>query len=241
MIDQGMRTREHAMDSVSSLGIPLLAGLNSVDRSEVDHRLAERARTVDRNQAISLRGDPMTSLLILVKGRAHAEIVTGDGHALVVENFLGPETIALAMLFCPDPHYPVSVIADSVCRITYLERELLLDLCQRSRAVLEQVLSDSGRRVSFLAGRLRMSQFASLRQKIAVYLADLRHRTDRESTTYVFIPHSRQELADLFGVARPSLSRELSRLCDEGILCAHGSRIEIRDPGTLASLVSGCE
>ena len=229
------------MSSVSSIQIDLFADLDARERADVDLHLAEKTRIVDRHNAIAHRGDSMTSLLILIQGRAHAEIVTGDGHVMVVENFVGPEAIALAMLFSPDPRYPVSVIADSACRITHVDRGHLLDLCQRNRTVLEHVLEDSGRRVSFLAGRLRMSQFASLRQKIAVYLADLRHRTNRDGTTCVFIPHSRQELADLFGVARPSLSRELSRLCEEGILCAHGNRVEIQDPDTLVSLVSGCE
>ena len=229
------------MATISTVGISLFSHLDTEERLALERRLSDKAVAVERGRTLAARGDSLTSLLILFEGRAHAEIVTGNGHVMVVENFIGPDMIASAMLFSPDPRFPVSVIADSTCRVTHLERGRLLDLCQQNRGILENVLSDMGRRVTFLAGRLRMSQFASLRQKIAVYLTEHRPRVDRNGTVYVVIPHSRQELADLFGVARPSLSRELSRLCDEGILCAHGNRVEIRDHDVLTALVSGCE
>jgi CRP/FNR family transcriptional regulator, dissimilatory nitrate respiration regulator len=229
------------MDTISTRRLALFSGLGGEKRMELEQQLARHATTVDRGAALALRGDEMRRLLILLAGNAHAEIVTGNGHVMVVENFIGPDVIALAVLFGPDPHYPVSVIADSICRVSQLEPERLLDLCQQDRSVLEHVLKDSGRRVAFLAGRLRMSQFASLRQKIAVYILEKRHRTNQDGVMFLVIPHSRQELADIFGVARPSLSREMGRLCDEGILCADGNRVSILDPDALTALATGCE
>jgi len=85
--------------------------------------------------------------------------------------------------------------------------------------MLDGLLADMGDRLQFLAQRLRMSQFGSIRQKLALYLID-HSPADRRSP--VRIPNTRQELADIFGVARPSVSRVISELEQEGVIETHG-------------------
>ncbi len=221
--------------------LPLFATLPKHETIQLNEQLSATARTVQQGHILAERGTPMDHLFILIDGNAHAEIITGDGHALIVESFHGPDAIATAMLFAPQPHFPVSLIADSVCIYTSLPRNSLLDLCQKYRSVLEALLTDAGRRTAFLASRLRLTQFASLRQRIAVYITEAKPRKDRNGVEYVYVPHSRQELADMFGVARPSLSRELSRMGDEGLIWADGNTVQIIDRPALETLVTGCE
>jgi CRP/FNR family transcriptional regulator, dissimilatory nitrate respiration regulator len=221
--------------------LPLFRNLPDSQSARLNDQLDGSARTVRSGHVLAERGTPMDHLFILLDGNAHAEIISGDGHAMIVENFHGPDVIATAMLFAPHPHFPVSLIADSACTYSRLHRNTLLDLCQKHRSVLEALLADAGRRTAFLASRLRLTQFASLRQRIAVYITEAKPRTDRNGVEYVYVPHSRQELADMFGVARPSLSRELGRMGDEGIIWASGSTIQIIDRSTLETLVTGCE
>jgi CRP-like cAMP-binding protein len=221
--------------------IPLFSSLPEKDRVELGEFLLSSAVTVPPNCIIAERGTPMDELLVLLDGTAHAEIISGDGQAMIVESFRGPDIIATAMLFAPQPHFPVTLIADSGCTCAKFPRERLLDLSQKHRSVLNALLADTGRRAAFLTSRLRLAQFASLRQRIAVYLTELRRKRDKNGLEYVHVSHSRQELADMFGVARPSLSREIGRMCDEGLIFVSGSTVQIIDDTTLEALVSGCE
>jgi CRP/FNR family transcriptional regulator, dissimilatory nitrate respiration regulator len=210
--------------------IPLFARLSDREIARVTGHRSETMRTVAAEHEIVPRGTPMTALLILL-----------DGNAMIVENIHDPEVIATAMLSAPEPHFPVTVVADSACTYARLEREMLLTMSQKNRTVLEALLGDAGRRTAFLAARLRLTQFASLRQRIAVFISEEKIRTDRNGVDYIHVSQTRQELADMFGVARPSLSRELGRMGDEGIIWADGAAIQIIDRSALEALVTGCE
>jgi CRP-like cAMP-binding protein len=221
--------------------IPLFARLSERELSRVGTHLSESMRTVEPEHEIVSRGTPMTALLILMDGNAHAEIITGEGHAMIVENFQGPEVIASAILFAPTPFFPVTVVADSACVYAWFAKDDLLTMSQQNRSVLEALLGDTGRRTAFLAARLRLTQFASLRQRIAVFISEEKIRTDRNGVDYIHVSHSRQELADMFGVARPSLSRELGKMADEGMIWVNGATIQVLDRAAIEALVSGCD
>ena len=70
----------------------------------------------------------------------------------------------------------------------------------------------------------------SIRGKISSYLLDaLRESSDNT----VVIPMKRHELADYLNIPRPSLSRELGLMRDEGIINFTGSTITVHKAGKL--------
>jgi CRP-like cAMP-binding protein len=73
--------------------------------------------------------------------------------------------------------------------------------------------------------------FKTLKGKLAHYLMDLdRHQ---KQTGEILIPRTQEELAELFGVARPSLSRTLRELHHQGIIEANGRKVTIIDRNAL--------
>ena len=92
--------------------------------------------------------------------------------------------------------------------------------------MLENTLRDMGDRLVFLAEKVRYIRFATLRQKVCSYLLQLRNRS---SSNEVTLPYTREKLAEMFGVERPSLSRELSRMVNEGIITIEGKIITLCD------------
>jgi Mn-dependent DtxR family transcriptional regulator len=69
-----------------------------------------------------------------------------------------------------------------------------------------------------------------MRGKISTYLLEQYKRTGK--ATFI-IPLRRNELADFLNVSRPSLSREMSRLMEEGIIDYHRASIKIKDLDSL--------
>jgi CRP-like cAMP-binding protein len=51
------------------------------------------------------------------------------------------------------------------------------------------------------------------------------------------MPLNRDELADFLNVCRPSLSRELCRMRDEGMIEFHRSSLSVKDTDALQSLL----
>lgn len=74
-----------------------------------------------------------------------------------------------------------------------------------------------------------------------MFLSESTVRTDADGNRYIYVPHSRQELADMFGVARPSLSREIGRMVDEGLISVEENRFRLLRREAIRALVHGCE
>ncbi len=227
-------------------------------------RFAELIRTArwqdhhyPKDSLILLQGCVYTSLYILIEGNAYAEMSDDEGRCMRVETFAPVEALASAVLFAPMPVLPVTVGAQTACRIISFPREELLRLCMSDTSILEACLSESGVRVQFLSERLRLTRFATLRQRIADWLLRKAQVSmvapdalegahtmpqGRAAGTSAGIPatlhgHSAdlmvrvkveptfEKMADLMGVARPSLSRELSRMREEGLIDIEGRTI----------------
>lgn len=66
----------------------------------------------------------------------------------------------------------------------------------------------------------------TLRGKISTYLLDEYNKTGQKTFQ---LNLNRNELADFINVSRPSLSRELCKMRDEGIIDFHSTAIKILD------------
>jgi len=185
-----------------------------------------------KGSLILLQGCIYTSLFILVEGSAFAEMSDDEGRCMRVETFVPVQALASAILFAPHPILPVTVGAQSECRVLSIPKTELLNLCMADKTILEALLSESGSRIQFLSERLRLTQFATLRQRIADWLLRKVLVTARLSPNQdlrVKAEPTFEKIADLMGVARPSLSRELSRMKQEGLLDIEGKTIVIKN------------
>jgi CRP-like cAMP-binding protein len=184
----------------------------------------------EEGRCVAFRGDPYEELCIILEGELQAGITDVEGHTLVVEVLEAPQVVASAVFFSSSRRLPVDLLARTDVVLLRIPRSELLALLHEHEAILQGLLTDMGNRLQFLAQRLRMSQFSSIRQKLAVYLTELAEQT---GTTVVSTPNTRQELADIFGVARPSVSRAISELEHEGLVRTHGREFELVQPETL--------
>ena len=192
-----------------------------------------RLRGFSPGELIHSRGEAYLSLLVLLRGSVSAEMHDPAGKALHVETIQAPEAIASGILFAPENRLPVSIYAAQAVRLAALSRSAVLECCQRDRGFLEALLQDMGGRAAFLAEKLWLSRFSSLRQKLASYLLE---RCDRAAADAVVLSATRQELADVFGAARPSVSRVFGELEGRRLISRHGRRIDILDRPALEAL-----
>ena len=151
---------------------------------------------------------------------------------MIVEQLSAPKTIASAIFFADDKRLPVDLVAHTAARLVRITRSQLKSIFREFPRCLEGFLADTGSRVQFLAKRLRMSSMNSLSQKVAVYLLE----NIAGENTPLEIPASRQEMADIFGVARPSVSRICSDLETQGLIRVRGRKITILDREKLVAL-----
>lgn len=205
---------------------------------ELEQFLGQTRYTVESVPAgtlVAQRGDKYESLKILVQGSLRAEMPDPDGRILIVDHMSAPVCIASAVYFSRKPVFPVNLVTLKPSTIFGIGRATIFGLAASNRGFLESLLADMGDNLQFLAEKLRMSRFASLRQKLAVYLL----RQDGAGAHRVELTRTQGELAGFFGVARPSLNRTLKQLEAEGLIrigSGFPQVIEILDPPGLKAL-----
>jgi CRP-like cAMP-binding protein len=74
----------------------------------------------------------------------------------------------------------------------------------------------------------------SIRQKISYYLLD---QYKKNKSKNFMLDMNRNELSDYLNVTRPSLSREMANMKEEGLIDYHRSSIKILDIEKLSSII----
>lgn len=215
---------------------PLFRGLDTGELTRMLAPLRGGVRQFHQGARIAFRGDAYRELWIILSGYVNGEFRSFSGKVLKLETMHAPEAIATAVLFSTHSQLPVDLSAASDAEILAIPRKLVVDLFRREERILLNYLTDMGDRLSLLADKLRFVQFSTIRQKIAGYLLDL---SMGQHSTSVTIRQTKESLAEVFGVTRPSLSRGFVQMCNDGIIRQEGPVVHIVDSVKLEAILEG--
>ena len=185
--------------------IPLFAGCGDDDIARLLSHPHQR-QTYAAGEVVLAAGDACRSLMLLTEGTVVCHMASDEGRELVVNHFDAPDILAPAFLFAADNSVPISIVAHTRCEVLFINREGFFDFMRGDPAVLRQFLALLSARGRFLSEKVRTFAVKGMRSRILDYLA-VHHAITNISRT-----------AQQLGVARPSLSRLLSEMIDEGVL-----------------------
>ena len=151
-------------------------------------------------------GDPCRAPMVLVEGQAEARMMGEEGREVLVDRLKAPMLLAPAFLFAASNIVPVEVNAVTDCVVWHINREAFFEFMQHEPTVLRAFLEVLSNRGHFLSGKMRTFAVNGLRNRIIEYLES------HDSITSVAIA------AQQLGATRPSLSRVLSEMLDEGVI-----------------------
>ena len=205
---------------------PLFDGISVEEVMEIFKIVPYSIKSSNKDSLVMIRGDEYNSLSILLKGEVSAEIQDFNGKTIKIENLKAPDAIATGILFADDNTLPVTLVAQSEIKLIAISKDSIISIAQKNKHFLLNYFNDSGNKVVFLAEKLRLFKFKSIRQKFTGYVLSL---SSKQKSDIVKLPYTRERLAELFGVARPSLSRTCSEMSDEGLIRLEGKIVTILD------------
>ncbi len=233
----------HAM-TVDSLTPRLLESLastslfRSIDAERVKSILQACSFTHASYQAgtfIRRRGDRCKDLLLLLRGQVSATFQNVNGKILEIERMKAPSVLVPAFLFAARRPLPVDVQARTDADILHVPKTDLLRACQDDATLLSNLLEEIADKVSLLADKLFFISMKTLEERVATYLLRLQ---DEKGSSVFRLPVSKEELSDLLGAARPSISRVFMEFQKTGLISQSGRLISILDHASLRSKVS---
>lgn len=186
--------------------------------------------------------DPGQSVMVLTRGRVKIKAITPDGKetifAFVNEGEIFGE---LAIFDCePRKEYAEAVKESQVVAIPRDDMNWLIGHRPDIALHVTQLL---GFRIRRVENRLRNIMFRSNRERILALLVELleSHGQPQGTRWDIGLSLSHQDLANLIGATRETVTTTLGKLQHERILEVHRQRITILDRERLISLAEGQE
>ena len=213
---------------------PLFKGL---DVNAIELLLAgipHRIKRFKSGTLVSQSGDPVNSLMIVVSGIVKGEMTDYAGRVIKIEDIPAPGALASAFMFGNNNRFPVNVICVSDTEILIIEKTDFLKLLMNNDMILVNFLNMISNRSQFLSEKIKFLNFRTIKGKLAQYI--LQKAGTEKSIIYLEV--TQNDLADFFGVARPSVARALGELETEGLIEAKGKSIRLINRRGLTDLTS---
>ena len=208
------------------------AGITADEIKSIFNSINYQIKNFTAGQIIALSEERCENLLILISGSVKGEMIDFSGKTIKIENIEAPRTVASAFLFGRNNKYPVNIVANSNVKMLLLPKDSVIKLLQSNVVILNNYLNAISNRAQFLSDKIRFLSFKTIKGKIAHYILEL-----AKSDKTIIMPETQQDLADFFGVTRPSLARIVSEMEKEGLIDAKGKKIKILDRNGLIKLL----
>jgi CRP-like cAMP-binding protein len=224
------------MDTIEMLqGMPLFAGLSKRELQTIA-QITEQRR-YDRYQVIIKAGDRGTALFLLTSGVVRVTVGGGLGKELI-----------LGVLY-PQDFFGEMALLDGLPRsatVTALEESEVLVISQKDfLECIRKVPQVAAKMIVTLSLRLRQTDqkvgnlaFLKAPRRVARTLLDLAQGQGQRAPEGITLNlrFTRQELAELAGVTRETLTRLLMKFQEQGILTIERRKLFIPDPKKLEDL-----
>ncbi len=200
---------------------PVFEGLTENEIKEIFSFLPHRIRKFRAGSHIAQSGEPVNSLLVITEGTVKGEMVDFAGRVIKIEDIPAPGTLATAFIFGNRNRFPVNVAAVTDAEILIIDKEEFLKLMVMNQRILLNFLNMVSNRSQFLSEKIKFLNFKTIKGKMAQYILQL---SAGKKGSFRF-DKTQNDLADFFGVARPSIARSLREMEDEGLIMAKGKTI----------------
>ncbi|HOU02721.1 MAG TPA: Crp/Fnr family transcriptional regulator [Bacteroidales bacterium] len=222
------------MDCSLLVSAPLFSGYGEKEIEKILSGINHRLRRFRSGSLIAMNGEKVNSLRLVISGITKGEMVDFSGRIIKIEEIPAPGALAAAFIFGKKNNFPVNVIAMTDVEILIIEKEEFLKLLIRHERILVNFLEMISTRSQFLSEKIKFLSFKTIKGKLAQYFLQ---RTGNKSSSFV-LDVTQNDLADYFGVARPSIARALGEMEKDGIITARGRYITIKDGEKLSMLTA---
>jgi len=213
------------MEKVDLSACPICSSINIENEEDFLSDLKCTIKTYPKNELIIRQGDVCDALYMLMQGSVKTEMITDNGSLLGIEIIKAPRPLAPAFLFSDNNHFPVDVTTLEDVEIMKIPKDEIMRLMMTNPDFMKQFLTHNSNRTQFLTNRLQLLSIKTIKGKLAHFILEQVVGTEKS----FIINRNQTELADFFGVARPSLARSLSEMVQEGIISINKKEFTILD------------
>jgi len=175
-------------------------------------------------------GSPFQGVGILAEGQVALSRETYSGNRVIIDILKPTDMFGEMVAFSGGTTWPLTIIAQEDSCLFFLPGDKILgncpNVCPAHRVLIMNVLKIISDKALAMNRHLDHLSARTIRGKISSYLME---EYRRNGNAALDLPLRRNELADYLNIPRPSLSREMGRMQNDGLIEYLGSWVELKD------------
>ncbi|HNX13264.1 MAG TPA: Crp/Fnr family transcriptional regulator [Oscillospiraceae bacterium] len=168
-----------------------------------------------KNTVIHLENELCTGLEVILSGKIAIERIDESGGLLTIAEFSQGDLLGGNLLFSKNGNYPMTVAARQSGVILKIEKQTLLHLFSIHPDILLSFLEYISDHAFILSNTIKRYVNKTIRESLIEFL---KGESKKQGSDCVRLNMTKKALADQFGVQRTSLSRELAKMKQDGLI-----------------------
>ena len=168
-----------------------------------------------KSSVVHFDGERCSKLEIILSGKVVVDRIGESGNLLTISEFYNDDILGGNLLFSKYPCYPMTVLTQLPTDILEIDRETLFELFCNNPIFLRTYLEITSDRAFILGNKIKHYINKTIRESIMNYL---NYESKIQNSNRIKLNTTKKSLAEKIGVQRTSLSRELAKMREDGLI-----------------------
>ena len=168
-----------------------------------------------KSSVVHFDGETCNKLEIILSGKVVVDRIDESGNLLTISEFYNDDILGGNLLFSKNPYYPMTISTQLPTNILEIEREVLFELLCNNPIFLRTYLELTSDRAFILGDKIKHYINKTIRESIMSYL---NYESKKQNSNHIKLNTTKKALAEKIGVQRTSLSRELAKMREDGLI-----------------------
>lgn len=192
--------------------------IKSIKSEEIELFLNEgsfKTTEYGKNNIVHFVGEVCSKLEIILSGKVVIERIDESGNLMTIAEFFSGDVLGGNLMFSKNPHYPMTVTTKQPTVILEINKTRLFQLFSDNHDFLKSYLEYVSDHTVILGDRIKHYVNRTIRESIMSYLD---YELKKQNGNIIKLSITKKALAEKIGVQRTSLSRELAKMRDDGLI-----------------------
>jgi len=208
----------------------LFDGIDVIDLKSLLNCLRPIIREYKKNEYIAFAGERFDSLGIIVRGNAAVIKEDVKGNRIIMALLKPGDMFGEMAAFSSRPIWLANVCTQETSTVYFIPSIRIIsecnNVCPWHSMLIRNMLKILSEKALMLNQKVEYLSIKSMRGRICAFLLEQYKKTGQKT---IILPMNRNELADYLNVSRPSMSREMGKMREEGIIDFYMATVKILD------------
>jgi len=213
----------------------LFQNISEQEIKDILSSISYRTKSFSKNQVLAFEEDSITEIGIVLQGQIEMQKILPSSKTISITKMKHGDVFGEVIVFSNTKHYPVTIISITHSKILFISKNDILNTCKLSTSFLENLIGLLSQKTLLLSNKLTLISYKTVREKIADYLLS---EFQKENSLTIKLHMTKKKLSEHLGITRPSFSRELINMKEEGLIKYSKSTITIIDLQLIKDILS---